>query len=370
MTNPVPDTETAETPAPRRARRWPVVIAAILAAYALAWGATALVLRHQVTQWIGIQRANGVTMTFAALETSGFPGPVELTARDVAAAAPVTGGGWTWRTPMIAVKAWPLAFWWMTVDLSARQSIAGVITPPGVPLRIDSTAARVNLRLDLKGRLREATLAATGLSAAIMDTPPLMRLEHGTVTVALLHPAPPPENAQSPTLPATARITADLGNLALTAFLPAPLNQPVTHAAGTVEITGDVRDGPLPQVLEAWRADGGTVEVRDALIDWPPLHLDASGTFALDRQLQPEGAFSARIQGGGEAVDALAAAGWMEAEEAGLAKIALAVVSKTGADGTTPEVTVPLTIQERRLSAGPVTVMEMPEIDWQRVLVP
>jgi len=369
MTNPTIEKDTH--PASRlHQRRWWIAAGAALAAYGLAWGITAATLRGQVTRWIEIQDTNGVTVTLAALETSGFPGPIKLTARDVVAAATVTGGGWTWRTPQVAVKTWPLAFLWMTVDLSARQSIAGVVTPPGVPVWIASANTHVYLRLDLRGRLREAIVTTADLSAAIMEAAPLVRLERGTVNVALLHPGAPSDDTQAPTLPTTARLSADLGNLALTDFLPAPLNTPIQRAAGTVEITGPVGDGPLPQVLEAWRTAGGTVEVRDAVVEWPPLRLDASGTIALDRQLQPEGAFSARIQGGGETVDALAKAGWMESEEAGLAKIALAAVSKPGADGATPEITVPLTIQERHLSAGPITVMEMPRVEWKNVVVP
>jgi hypothetical protein len=161
----------------------------------------------------------------------------------------------------------------------------------------------------------------------------------------------------------------DLNGLALPFPLPAPLDQPIARAAATVEITGPVTPGPLPQVLEAWRSGGGTVEVREAALDWPPLHMSGSGTMALDSTLQPEGAFSLKFRGGAETLDAFASGGWMNNDEAGVAKLGLALLSRRGAEGA-PEITVPLTLQERQLAAGPVTVMTLPEITWRGVEIP
>jgi hypothetical protein len=97
--------------------------------------------------------------------------------------------------------------------------------------------------------------------------------------------------------------------------------------------------------------------------------MSGSGTVALDHRLQPEGAFSLKFQGGGETLDALAGGGWMEADDAGIAKLGLTLLARRGADGA-PEINVPLTLQDRQLSAGPVTLMTLPEIVWRGFEIP
>ena len=341
-------------------------LAAAVALYAVAWLATAQIISHQVSRWLQRQREAGLSISVDKLLTGGFPGPVRVAARDVLVVAPVTDGGWTWRTAKTRVIAWPLDFWHLTVDLSGQQGISGVITPPGIPLWITSTSAAVKLDLDLAGRLKTAVLTANDLTTTIGDLPPAVRLHDGRMTAELLQPATPAPDTTSPTLPAVARVTVDLNGLALPFPFPAPLDQPITHAGATVEITGAIKDGLLPQVLEAWRADGGTVEIRAAALDWPPLHMAGNGTLALDERLQPMGAFSLHFQGGGETLDALVKGGWMGDTEAGVAKLGLALMSKPGTDGA-PQIDVPLTLQDRRLTAGPATVLTMPEIVWRNV---
>jgi hypothetical protein len=100
-----------------------------------------------------------------------------------------------------------------------------------------------------------------------------------------------------------------------------------------------------------------------------PLHISGSGTLALDARLQPIGAFSTTFQGGAETLDALAKGGWVDADGAEIAKLGLTVMSRRGDDGA-PEIKVPLTIQDQRLSAGPVTLATLPEIVWRRVVLP
>jgi hypothetical protein len=340
-----------------------------MALYGLAWFVTAQVLRNQVAAWLDVQRHDGVAVTTGGWETRGFPGRVHLVARDVAAG---TGeSGWTWRAPEIHVRAWPLGIWWLNVELTGRQTLAGAFTPPLLPMWLEADKLQAKLRLDLTGRLRKVDVITTALSAGVADTAPVMHLGHGHVAIHLLRPAPKVESAEtSPTLPATSRWSGELVDLGLPDVLPAPFNQPVARIAGTVEVTGPISDGPLPQVLETWRTAGGTVEVKDALLEWPPLKVVASGSFALDQRLQPMGAASARIQGSGDAVEALAKTGWMGPEEAAVAQLALGAMSQRSEDGAASELNVPLTVQDRRLFAGPVTVLELPEIEWRRAVVP
>ena len=49
--------------------------------------------------------------------------------------------------------------------------------------------------------------------------------------------------------------------------------------------------------LIQWRDKGGTVEVTRLNLDHGPLRLNGEGTFALDRDLQPVGTLTVRVEG-------------------------------------------------------------------------
>jgi hypothetical protein len=357
MTIEPPNPEATDAPPSwRHIAAWTVAVVAVV--YSVSWLGTAFFLKHQAAAWIALQQTNGLTIQSEPLDIGGFPGRIHVAARAVSA----TSSGWAWRADKVRLKAWPLGLWRFTIDVSGRQSLMDE-----VPAWLTADTMEMALRLDLNGRLREAVLTAAGVNAGLLEGQSLSRLQSGTVALDLLKPEAP--TADSPTLPVTSRIAVDLKGLALPLPLPSPLDQPIERAAATVEITGPVMDGPLPQVLEAWRSGGGTVEVREAVLSWPPLHMSGNGTVALDNTLQPEGAFSLKFQGGVETLDAFAAGGVMARDEAEIAKMGLTLLSRRSVDGA-PEINVPLTLQDRRLSAGPVTLMTLPEIAWRAVTVP
>jgi hypothetical protein len=60
----------------------------------------------------------------------------------------------------------------------------------------------------------------------------------------------------------------------------------------------------------------------------------------------------------------MTASGKMKAGDAQLAKIALGLLAKPGADGVS-RVTAPLTIQNGQLFLGPVRLAPMPRFTWE-----
>ena len=143
-----------------------------------------------------------------------------------------------------------------------------------------------------------------------------------------------------------------------------PLGDTIGHLAARIAVKGTVPAGPLRPALDAWRTDGGTLELESLGIAWPPLDVAASATLALDEDLQPEGSGTATIAGYDRIVDALAAAGMLKRNEAAFAKIALGLLAKPRPDGTA-EIAAPLRLQGGALYLGPARIARLPHIGWE-----
>jgi hypothetical protein len=96
---------------------------------------------------------------------------------------------------------------------------------------------------------------------------------------------------------------------------------------------------------------------------WGALSVTGSGTLALDPNLQPLASFSGAIEGYGELMTALVAAGRLRAGDARLAGLALGMLAKPGPDGR-PEIATSFTIQDGEMFLGPVKLGKVPRLDW------
>jgi hypothetical protein len=131
------------------------------------------------------------------------------------------------------------------------------------------------------------------------------------------------------------------------------------------EVMGPFETSFSRAAATAWRDTGGTVEITALELRWGPLNVVAIGTMALDENLQPLAALTATITGFNETIDALTAAGTIPQNEADSAKALLNLLAKPPRLlGGPPEIAVPLTIQNQRLSLGPVALMMLPPIEW------
>jgi hypothetical protein len=129
-------------------------------------------------------------------------------------------------------------------------------------------------------------------------------------------------------------------------------------------IDGTVPPGPPLAALVAWRAAGGTIEVKSLDVAWGPLQLSGAGTLTLDRALQPEGAGTAKIRGYAETVDALVAHRLMRPDDGKLAKAGLTLLAKRPPEGGPRVLTVPLRVQQQMLYAGPIELLRLPTVSW------
>lgn len=100
------------------------------------------------------------------------------------------------------------------------------------------------------------------------------------------------------------------------------------------------------------------------VLRWGPLRITADGTLALDGDLQPVGAFATRTAGLEQFVTALEKDGALSSNDAAIARITLAVLTRAAADGGPDRAEIPITLQDRILRLGPVALVQFSPITW------
>lgn len=328
-------------------RKFGLGLAAFLAALGIlyVWWWHALAARSQalVENWVQARREAGAVAQTGALSVSGFPFAVVLTMAEPALAdAP---GRFGWQGPPLEARIRPLAPHRIHLNAPGRHRIlkdgesfaieAGSAGADIVLSRQDWRQVRLSLEDAAIGSARLAGLEveATRPAADGDESRPSLTLQ---VTLAGL---------VLPDGPGMAMMEGPLGG-ALAARVKGPLRP----------------EGGAP-AFAAWRDAGGTVELDRLDLSWPPLAARGQATLALDGALQPLLAGTLTLSGLPGAVERAAAAGLLRPGEAAAAGIVLGMLGRPGPGGAL-EWTLPVTVQERDLSLGPIRLGRLARLPW------
>jgi aryl carrier-like protein len=335
------------------------IIAAVLGlavAYGLYWHGAAWLLQRNLTVWADQWRAEGYQIDYATSAVHGFPLTLRMDLGRLEIQAPPGERTWRWQPVSASLELqaepWrPLAFQVALQGMHRLDLIAGA---EHRPIDVYVNEGKADVGLSLAGRLDEIDIDAKAVE--ISDGGNMLRLKgtNGRVTL-------PAVESPDHTL-ASAGFALSFDEV----LLPAPPNLPIGDRLQQVAIEGRVMGalpvGRITDSLSRWRDDGGTVELARLAADWGPLAVAGNGTLALDDALQPLFAASTAVRGYDQAIDAAVAGGYLAPGQAASAKIVLGAMAQP-ADGG-PTVKVPLTIQDRVLSVGPLRLLQLPRIEW------
>ena len=321
-----------------------------LAAY---WFWAAGQIEAAIAQWTGEQRARGYEIDYRGPELGGFPVRLTVAFSEPRIAAPQ---GWRWSGGTFAGQA---AFWdplVLRLDLPLEQTLSAAWRGHRRDFMLSAAAARGLVHLGREGWLKAATVEMEGvvLSEAGGGT-----LSAETLLYRLTRRPPALEGVDDWTL----LVSGQTRGIVLPEGFPSPVGPRVERLAfdGTfIGLIPKVIPGRAPAAaLARWRDTGGRVEIQDLALAWGPLNVNASGTVKLDQQLRPEGAFTARIRGLPETLDALAAQRLIEPGIALALKLtAITLATRKGADGR-PEVELPITLRDGQFFLGPAALFRL-----------
>lgn len=347
-------------PAYLTALKWGGIGAAVLAltvaAYIGFWFYAAGELRDGSLAWIEARQSEGMTVKYVRLDIGGFPFALKLHVEGPAIAAPSAPTPWGWEGEALEAVMRPWSPHRFTVTVPGEHGL--MLTVDGEPHIYRGQAGRAAGQFSYDGnQLRTATIEL----ADVKVTEPATRQNWALDRATLDGEMPPREEATHRTPVLDLRL--HVAGLNLPDQIQMPLGNDLTELEIAATLLGPIADGPLSDSLTKWRDDGGTVDVRRLSAKYGPLALNADGTLALDGGLQPVGAFTARVEGFFETVDALRVRGIIRAADAVTAKMILGVLVKRNGNGRSG-LSIPMSIQDRHLFAGPVPLIVIPEITW------
>jgi hypothetical protein len=341
----------------RRRRLWIGLLATpllLLAAVTLYWWIVARNLERSFVGWEAQERAFGWTDHHGAPARGGWPlaATLSVPVMLLSGGSADIRGRLAWTAETLVLRIALLHPGTLEIAPEGRQTLR-LADDPEVPFTADRLRLTMPVRADPWPNFTD--LVAENLHA---DTP---RGEAGLESMHLHLGFAPGAQSDDPVL----------------AF--ALQSQGISPPAGIVRLLGPRIDslsvdgalnGPVPvgrtlaDQAAAWRDGGGSLKVEHLALVWGPLDLTASATVALDDQLQPMGAGSAKLMGFAETLDALAAHAAISRSAATAAKAVLSLMAHNPEDGSPPDVEVPLTLQYRTLSMSHVPLVRLPELDW------
>ncbi|MBI37067.1 MAG: hypothetical protein CL568_05730 [Alphaproteobacteria bacterium] len=143
------------------------------------------------------------------------------------------------------------------------------------------------------------------------------------------------------------------------------LGTKVESVSGKFHLKGELGLRPFSvDQLRSWRDKGGTIELDQIKLVWGSLIAETNGTLALDKELQFQGSFATNIRGLDDVVNLLEKDQVLNRTKASFIKLALPIFIQNPEKGAQSLIRVPMTLQNRHLKVGPVTLAKFPKIKW------
>lgn len=340
-------------------------LAALLVLYVIFWFVLAHVARVKIAEWIEAQRTEGIEITYDRLDIGGFPYRLQVEVRDLN----VTGREgellWVMESPGATAVIMP---WNRNHVILMADAGALSVGPEGAePDRLKVGGSRASIVVDRnRAPLRiSATAREIGVDGPAAGPEGLV-LQNGEMhwragsQVTSRAPAEPQEG--DPREPLAWQLALRGDHITHELLGRSPYGQQMQKFAAVFEVRGSGIDSHAsPETIQAWRDQGGTVEVTSFQMNWGALDVLMSGSFTLDQQFRPLGAFTAEVKGYEPIISYLRESGHIDAAEAETAAMTLEAIVAADTDADN-RLSVPITLQAGRLFVGPLPVANLPSL--------
>lgn len=343
-------------------RRMAIGLPILAALYSAGWYLVANRLEDGIARWTDERRADGWTASYTSLRLEGFPFSWRARIEKPQLATQRTVPALHWSGPAILLdwKPWDPSRIGFAASGGHRLDLTDPSTKGAANLVFRQATG--NLVFGTSGRLDRLALA--------IDDADWGEQEHERVQLnrldMMVDTTPPPRTDPTTQHPAAFHLTGSVHGLTLPESLKTPLGRTIGSFSLDATLMGKIGNGGILPALAAWRDDGGILEIDRFALGWSRLVLEATGTFAFDIAMQPIIATQATLRGHNETLDALVGAGILAPGESLMVRMAFRLLERSDGPGKPDEIRIALTVQEGWLYVGPVRLLRLPPIRWQR----
>lgn len=319
--------------------------------YSAYWWVAAGKIKQEAAAWQNAERAQKIDVSWHKIHVAGYPLSFRLELSDFALKDGASNPPAELDAPTLYASIKPWNF--RSVSLAAPDGISVALGSAAAPLAKVS-AQRGSGAVALAGDGSTAIWLSLYQAKATAIASLGARAVHAWLTL--------PPGAPATHLDAGLAFALEVQDLGLPAAPPG-FSPTLDELGFGVTLMGEFPAGPLRQAAAQWRDKGGTVELDHLDLRWGEMEINGTGTLALDSDLQPIGGFSGGVSGFDQLLNSLVATGRIKASDARVARLALAMLAKTGPGGR-PEIAASLTIQNGEMYLGPAKLGPAPRIDW------
>lgn len=330
-------------------------IAIAAAGYTGYWFVAAGTIGERLGSWAEEQRALGVIVETGEPEVSGFPLRFDVVLTDPMIDDPAAG--WGWRSHAITARIRPWNFSDITIFIDGQNDlrIFNGVAWRDIGWTIESGQAQ--LTLDDERRISDIALTFEDVTVSGLWTMGPAHVERLRAR-SLANRSDTSDQALD-----TVNAAFDMENIVLPEGLGEALGSHITYLTFDADLRGPLPDDTDMASIAAWRDAGGTLELNSLRLRWGPLGLESNGTIALDSEMRPMGALTARIIGYGDVIDALIESDLIPIGDAFLAKVAFNMLANEPPDGGPRVLEVPITAEDGGVFVGPVAIATVPPIE-------
>ena len=330
------------------------------ALYCGLWFVIASQLENGLTNWAASQRARGWTVEHGKVDLSGFPLKWQMDIEKPLLSRSTDKTPLHWSGPYIQLQMRPWNLAAIGFQTAGDHRLGYATTRVSDSAKLEMGAGYGDLQFGHDGILKELIFTVEG---AALETAQAQNFRFTQLHARLDLDRPAAPQSKPHQIPAF-HLTAELFGLTLPKEMKLALGRTVSRIALSADFLG-VANGPnLQQALSKWARSGGSLNVKTLEIGWSKLDIGGTGTLALDTALQPIVAFSGRVSGYGETLDAMADGGLIKPATAMVTRFALRALSNFTGDKKGDRIRVSLTIQDNYLHVGPIKLIKLPKIIW------
>ncbi len=357
----------------RRIALFSVLVAAVVAVLGTAaWFVLVSQTERAINQWADAQRAEGVDATWQNMRFGGFPLRIDTQIDKPQMIVHQPDRTTVWRPPALTLifsSIAPRAISFESPGSHDLQFTSGDTAWSAVMAAQDFAGKLVfpssgyNRIEGLSGQFADLQVAPDAWTEVIA----IGKGHFEAIHRPTVQPDPQAVHLRSASLAVDlAAHDIRLPDRLLTANLMKTVGGSITAFSTQVQVNGELDPGSVDaDSLAIWRDAGGTVDVTSIELRWGALLVTAGGTLALDDNLQPAGSFSTQIAGLDQLVTAMERDGVLSPNDAAIARITLAVLTRASDDGGPNRAEIPITLQERVLRLGPIALIEFPPVVWE-----